>query len=225
MAALQRIYACINNKIKAIKSKGQFNLTIKCDTPDEADTIEKTLAEKYGQQIEINDVQKIIPQVKITGVLCEETIDHQVLIATIKQQNHWLRESDFAIDRVYSINTKKGPYSNVIITCDISLQRKFIDQQYIIIGFREYVYLLECLRCYRFGHFARKCRFQETCRKCAEKHKVAKYTSNTSANKCSNCKIANTKGASYDICHPPTDDRCPSKIERIEALKVNFSKK
>lgn len=123
MAELQRENACMNNKIKAIKSKGNFNLTIKCDTP-----------ECDGPKIEINEVQKIKPQVKITGVLCNEAIDHNELIQSIKTQNHWLRGSEFKIDRVYSIGTKKGPYSNIIITCDINLQRRFIDQQYVIIG-------------------------------------------------------------------------------------------
>lgn len=177
----------------------------------------------------MHEVQKIKPQIKITGVPCQDTIDHATLIHNIKLQNHWLRESEFTIDRVYSIDTRKGLYSNIIINCDINLQKRFIDQHYLIIGFREckayeYVYLLQCLRCYRFGHFARECKFEETCRRCTEKHKVSECTSTTITNKCSNCKIANIRGAQYDIRHPPTDDRCPSKMERIEALKINFAK-
>lgn len=184
---------------------------------------------KYGDKIEVLEVQKIRPQIKITGVLCEETIDHDTLINNIKSQNYWLRESEFTIDRIYSIDTKKGPYSNIIINCDINLQKRFIDQHHVIIGFREckvyeYVYLLQCLRCYRFGHFARECNFEETCRRCTEKHKLSECTSPILSHKCSNCKSANLRGAQYDIRHPPTDDRCPSKNERIEALKLNFAK-
>lgn len=105
IAALQRETACITNRIKSIKSKGNYNMTIKCDSPDEAEKIEKTLIEKYGEKIEVNEVRKIKPQIKITGVLCDENIDHDELIQSIRLQNYWLRESEFSIDRVYSIQT------------------------------------------------------------------------------------------------------------------------
>lgn len=65
----------------------------------------------------------------------------------------------------------------------------------------EYVNLLQCNKCLRFGHFARECTYLANCKKCAERHETAACTSTTTNAKCFNCNAANLKGASLNATH------------------------
>lgn len=69
MQQLQIDNVCKKSNIKSVQNKGAFNLTIKCSTADDAETVEKLLAEKCRDRIEINDVQQQQPQIKITGAI------------------------------------------------------------------------------------------------------------------------------------------------------------
>lgn len=147
-----------------------------------------------------------------------EDIRHQM-----EKQNQWFKELKYNIVRDYDIDTQYGKYYNIIISCDVATQAIFLNKGFVIYGINqckiyEYVDVLRCNRCQRFGHFARDCSFPEICRKCHAAH-----ASNTcqlpQIIKCSNCLASNKKGTQHNTKHRTTDERCPLRIERINALK------
>lgn len=116
---------------------------------------------------------------------------------------------------------------NIIISCDLLVQEIFLKKGSCIFGLNqckifEYVDVLRCNKCQRFGHFVRDCTFGEICRSCHQNHPT-----NTceleSINKCSNCIAENKKGASYNSKHRTSDEKCPLRIERINALKQFYT--
>lgn len=84
--------------------------------------------------------------------------------------------------------------------------------------------LIQCIQCNGYGHFKIDCRFGEKCKFCAESHKSADCTDKTNF-KCTNCLRSNAQGKSFNVNHIATYDKCPSRMERIYALKNNLISK
>lgn len=118
---------CAGAEIREIKSKGKYNITVKCATAEAANRIEQTLKRKYHTAIKISSVQPIKPQIKITRLFTDLTRDDDI-IQQIVEQNHWLQLAEFEIDRKYTIEIASGSYTNLIVNCDLELQKQFIDR-------------------------------------------------------------------------------------------------
>lgn len=149
--------------------------------------------------------------------------DSNDIVDEFKLQNDWLKNLDFKVHRDYTVETQNGTYMNLILSCDLLVQDIFLKKGYVIFGLNqcqifEYVDVLRCNKCQRFGHFARDCGFVETCRKCHGNH-PSNECQLPAINKCSNCLFENKKGASQNSKHRTTDERCPLRVERINALK------
>lgn len=70
-----------------------------------------------------------------------------------------------------------------------------------------------------FWALRKRMHFNSTCKKCAEGHKSNACTSIKNSGTCHNCVIVNRRGFTYNVRHGVTDERCPCRKERIEALK------
>lgn len=223
-ANIRKDNACAGIAFTAIKQKGKYNFTYKCTDAQSAAQVEKTLVDKYNGSIQVTCVAPPKNQVKITRIFTEETDPNEIL-AQIQEQNIWMRNIDVQIERMYTINTSKTSYTNVILNCDLKTHAQLIERGRIIFGFSEckiyeHVEILQCLKCQRYGHFARECSYATCCKNCALGHESKQCTLDTNKYKCHNCHISNTKnGTKYDVRHTSTDDRCPMRIERIDALK------
>lgn len=130
-----------------------------------------------------------------------------------------------APEKLYTINTPKRQYSNLILNYDINAHTELLRRAYIVYGFSEckiyeYVNTLQCLNCQRYGHFSRECKFGICCKYCAQDHNSKECNLQTTKFICNNCVLANKHNTQkVNIAHAATDDRCPTKIERLEALK------
>lgn len=143
-------------------------------------------------------------------------------MAQLYTHNPWLTEHELTCDQLYTINTKNGTYTNLIISCGLLSLRTILDHGSLIFGLAqcktyEYVNTLQCLNCYKYGHFARECGTPKICKRCSQEHSIETCTETNY--KCINCVIANEKGANYNSRHIATDDRCLVRKERIDALK------
>lgn len=229
LAKLQKDTACAAIPITAIKMKGKYNLTIKCNSPDAAAEAETTLKSTYGPAIQIKGVAQQSPQIKIVRIFGDFPLKDDIKQQLI-EQNSWLGESNFEIERVYSVSSGNTTYQNAILNVDLQLQKKFLERKHVIVGFTECrcfenINLMQCLRCFGYGHFARNCKSSIRCKKCGESHETKDCVSTSRQDKCANCLTPNKRGTSYNVKHRVTDDRCPCRIERIEALKTLFRSK
>lgn len=112
------------------------SVAIKCSSPEAAQNIEKTLQRKYDQAITITKVAPIKPQVKISIVFTDLTHTDEI-IAQLGEQNAWLKDAEFSINRTYVIETASGEYINIIINCGLELQKVFIQKGAVIFGVSE----------------------------------------------------------------------------------------
>lgn len=126
---------------------------IKCKTPDDAMQIEQTLAAKYNDKITIEPVAEYSPLLKTTRFFT--TSEGKDLIhQQIMEQNQWLHQTVFSIDRIYHVPAKI-PYKNIIAKCDIPTHNKCLQRsERLIFNFSEckiyeYVNILQCAKCSR----------------------------------------------------------------------------
>lgn len=210
--------------IASVKPKGKTNLTLTFNNADEAQKTEEILNNAFRDKLIVKKVQTSSPQIKITRIFTK-LVDTADIDNQIRDQNHWLRTAPFDVAREYSVETANGTYRNIIINCDLILQKEFIRREAIIFGLSEcrcfeYVDVLRCNKCLRYGHFARECSFLPTCKKCTEHHETEQCVAVQIVEKCTNCILSNKRGTSYSTKHRTTDERCPVRVERVEALKI-----
>lgn len=221
---IKRDKIAVDAQLKSIKAKGKYNFTYKCTDAATADKFEEELRQKYKDEITVSKVKPTKNQVKITKILTDSS-DASEVFDQIVTQNSWMRDLGLAPDRLYSINTPKGTYMNLILNCDIQAHTELLKRSTIIFGFAEcriyeYVNTLQCLNCQRYGHFARECTFSICCKYCSLGHDAKSCILQTNKYTCHNCVLANKRNSTkYNVRHATTDDRCPSRIERLEALK------
>lgn len=156
---------CKEIDITSIKNKGKNLISVRCANPAEAEKMAAKLAATYENKINIVEVQMKKPMVKIVNV--DINIEEEELLPTILQQNKDLRAFEeaapqsFVFLRSYIIRTPKRSYRNVIIECSsIKAQKAMLRNGAIVMNFNskkifEYVDVLQCKNCYRFGHIGR----------------------------------------------------------------------
>lgn len=76
----------------------------------------------------------------------------------MKEQNHWLRNTEKEVSDRYQVPTNKGYYTNIIIECDLQALKRFMEKGYVICGLDkkkvfEVVDIMQCFNCQQFGHF------------------------------------------------------------------------
>lgn len=212
--------------LKSIKPKGKVNYTFKCADPKMAAQVTEKLTEKYGKVLQVKSIQPTLPQLKITKLYSDSPHSEEILVQII-EQNPWLKDIQIKVEQFYVTTTSKGEtYKNLIISTDLKSHKILLKRGSIVFGFAEskiyeYINLLQCNRCLRYGHFARDCTFQASCKKCTLNHNTRECTAEGPMKniKCVNCISANTRGALYSTRHRPTDERCQSRLERIDELK------
>lgn len=198
-------------------------MTIKCATSNEAKLLENKITQKYRGQIKVNKVSDTKPLIKIANLPTDITDDEPTTM--LNEQNFWLRDRTFTAHKSYIIKLDNREYKNLVVETDVTTQKEILERGTVIIGFSERrcfesINTIQCLKCFRYGHIQHECKFEETCKKCADKHSTASCTSETI--KCSNCTAYNKNKPAkeqYRNNRIATDDRCLVRRSRIEALK------
>lgn len=217
----------VNNQLRDDHSYAEVgivsinNKTVKCTSEGKSKKLEESISTKYREAIKTNSIPSKSPQVKITNFNTEMSDEN--IIQMLKIQNSWLNGKDFVIDRKYTVVNEQRSYSNIIVNCDLNLQKTFIERGYVIFGFSEkkcyeYINLIQCNKCFRFDHVGKSCNFARRCKKCGDTHHVDECTSDIQGYRCPNCKRSNENGTNFATNHIVTHDRCQSRIARIEEL-------
>lgn len=176
-------------------------------------------------------VAEKLPMIKISGAGLEmhddeeeEHVNESVLTLLI-QQNKWMENmTTLKVVQVYRMTNPRNSYVNIIISCSLQDQEDILKRGSIKVAFgtcrvSEYIDLIQCGSCQRYGHFSRNCNNQLCCRRCGLEHLKNDCTTLNIVPNCNNCMIENAAGANYDTKHHVTDDRCSARRNRINALK------
>lgn len=218
-------------EILQIQSKGTDCITLKCSNEEEANKLEASLKTKYKTGINVVSVKKAEPSVKV--VRLPTGLSDDDLETIIREQNKWAEDAAFHVKRQYVITVRGRSYTNAILACDLKSHAKFINHGKVIIHLGEYnvfefIDLLQCNKCLRYGHTKRTCENGPRCKMCGGKHFTEDCKEEDPKPFCPNCDRINAKnkeGPHHKTNHTAVSDRCPARLDRIEGLKEFHARK
>lgn len=197
-----------------IQRRSTRSIFVETSTVDGATALKNAIQQRYPATI-IKEAAIKRPQLRITGCQNQEHTP-----ASIKDQNPWLT-SEINIERTYEAGSRTKKYWNVIISCSLDDQIAAIDNGRMLMGFsacrvHEYNDVIQCRKCWRYGHFRHACSFAEICRICG-KGQHTDEACDAPRDTCANCVRHNkTHSNKVSTNHRVTDDRCPVRIDRHE---------
>lgn len=199
------------------------SVIVKCKDGVVASNIQSELLLTFGTQIEISEIKHTNPRIKIVGIHTTQA-DIPDLTDQLKKDNEYLRSHDFTVESVYAVNSPVGSYTNVIISSNYETHEHLMMMGYINYEHRklrifEEENVIQCSRCWGYGHLARRCTFSHCCRRCAGPHRAAECT-NEKMHASINCiKNSNGNNDAHDVNHGPNAAHCPARRRRVEFLK------
>lgn len=182
----------ISVEVSKLKPAGQGSVIVQCRDGDSLKKLQNKILEELSDSYEVEIPKPIRPKIIIVGIQ-EEYIQSEVFLNRIKGQSCLNNvDVDIKIVRKYIPNNKR--LHNVILEtsadvfgCLISSKRVFIDWNSYPVY--EYVGVLRCYKCWRYGHRAVHCREEkDICPLCNKNHKSNECNSTT--HECTNCKFA-----------------------------------
>lgn len=217
-----------NTSFHSVRVKGPSSITVIFSTSKAAKAFEKLVEEKFAAIVESKGVTSRRPMVKIVRIPTE-TAEPELIKRELIRCNDWLKNASLDIEQVFEISIAGRTYMNCIIACDIEIQEQLTQMGTVSFGLDtcrvyEQIDVLQCNNCSRFGHIAINCVNETTCKKCAGSHKHTDC--DAMEMKCVNCETANKSfGKDMKTDHNSAFDRCPMRIERINAIKNLLSSK
>lgn len=189
------------------------------------------IREKLGTSVDIEQITKKRPKLKIIGVT-KEIIEmaEKTLISSIIKQNKLLNfdaEKDCKIIKRFLKNHENG---SIILEVHQDIHKLLLEIGKIKIGWTSYkiynfIDVNRCFNCWGYNHKAGKCRRSVVCRKCAGQHKESDCQNNWK--KCNNCVNWAKKFnlTDWDVDHEVTNVNCKFYIKMLnsEASKIIHS--
>lgn len=175
-------------------------------------------------------------RIKISGckavldIVNNEPTEDQLAAAESKfrSTNRIPNEKLFKIERMWTLDGKTTKYTNYIAEVDAIMHKKLIKQGKINEGFAqrritEHVDLLQCKKCWRYGHLKKTCTFSASCKICSLDHETDECETPLAKPICVNCVRYNQEMTPpIPTSHSVAADNCPVRINRIERLKIHF---
>lgn len=214
----------ISHGIRIIKQKPihKKKVLVKCESPEDINNIAKII--EGDSNIKADIPKNKNPKVQIFGI--PKYIEKNEILECIKAQNPNISKSLMEneteeLKLIFEKDDRVGTKFAILEATPITWQT-IIDSKRIYIGHaactaKEKISVMQCFKCYRYGHRARDCRNDVTCGKCAGKHDTKNCQSNQI--KCTNCSWHNSReniNKKHDENHMATSSHCP-----IYAIAVN----
>jgi hypothetical protein len=164
----------------------------------------KKIAEKYCKNIDVIEPKKRNPLIKVFGVdnsLKDEEIIHGLIEENEEINNYFETNPTEKIENNLKIRTKvkhqKYSTNDVIIEINPKLYKKIHNKRSLYLDLRsyrfdDYISILKCFKCHRFGHMAINCKESTNiCGNCSGSHETKQCNSNNTKN-CINCHRFNS---------------------------------
>ncbi|GBM48164.1 hypothetical protein AVEN_138297-1 [Araneus ventricosus] len=208
----------IEVRIKSVKKIKKGGIAVNTFSEEDIDK----LVEEFKKNAEIVNNYDIIkpqpkkPRIVIYGV--DNDLTKEEVQDNLAAQNDDMIPEGSEV--LFSFQGKLG--RNWIVQLNPDVYQRIKDRDRLNIGwtrlhFREYLRILQCYKCFRYGHIREKCKNDESCVCCGEGH------SSTSCEmdlKCRNCSFHNSIFATkFKIDHLANDTKCEIRIKEIEFLQ------
>lgn len=175
-------------------------------------------------------------RIKVTG--CKANLDienaepteEQMALAerNFQRYNQIPAEKLFKIERMWTLKGKAIKYTNYVIEVDAIVHKKLIregrlNERFAQRRVSEYIDILQCKSCWRFGHLKRTCTFKPCCKICANDHATDTCPTPETKPTCANCVRYNANVSNpVSTAHSVAAENCPVRINRVERLKIHF---
>lgn len=214
------------SKIKNVRSGG---VAICCNNEESLKNISEDMKSKLGQDYEIKKVEKKNPRIKILNVNKKDIDDETLFIEKIVLQNTIrIASEEPKIKVIYKYEKNERNY-HVVLELDPDIYSQIHKKQVIYIGWKtckfvDHVNIIQCYKCWKFGHIANECRSGKiVCPKCTGEHKSEECRSEIKI--CGNCKHAAEilKIPNIEYNHTALDKNCAAYKRIFEQQQSNFN--
>lgn len=214
------------SKVKHVQKGG---IAIKCSKEGmPIENICTSIEDKLGDQYEVKKLEKKNPRIKIFNVYKKDITDEAEFLEKISKQNSL--ENTTGNKVLHKYETKDERFFNVIMEINKHTLVELNKKETLNIGwkmcrFNDYINIVQCNRCYRYGHIRKYCRAErEVCNLCAGNHSGSECKSNSEI--CCNCKYAAEvlKIPKIDFHHNAKDRNCAvfKRMYKEQQLKTDY---
>lgn len=210
--------------VESIKQSAQGSVIIKCNDKNSLEKLQNKAITELANNYDISIPKSIKPKICIVGVKEEHLSSEEDFISNMKIQNFGNCDiNEFKLIKKY-IPKNKNRY-NVILELSPEQFKIAMSKSKIFIGwdscfFFEYVSILRCYKCWKFGHKFQNCRIETIiCPLCSEHHSKSECKSNKQV--CTNCKHAHDvlKVPNITFEHTVFDKNCLSYKRAVDQCK------
>lgn len=206
-----------------------------CEAGEEMEKLKTEVQARLGENFMVTESLQVKPKIKIVNIDEDEIkLDDNDLIDVIKRQNKIPVNKEFQMRIVKKIIKEKRNYRNqsgrrgreegvVIMETDEKTHELILNKRKINVGWKKcsvfnHINIKRCFKCWGYYHIAKNCTREETCHKCAGKHKADECK--VSKKRCVNCMFKNqTYNLKINDEHDALDPECPTYKRAIQEEK------
>lgn len=181
--------------VMGVRQIQKGGIAIACRNEKPMEEVCEKMREKLGEKYEIKKVNKKKPRIRIFDVDKEDAENEDELKEKIMEQNKINNDGENTeVKILFKYDNKQRKGTNVVIETDRDTYAKIMGRKELFVGWRacrfgEYVNVIQCFKCWKFGHMSKECRGERVCQHCTSKEHGGEDC-NSSEKKCVNCKYA-----------------------------------
>jgi hypothetical protein len=210
----------VASNISGLKSVSNGGVAIMCSDPESTAKCREEIAEKLGDEYEVNVSKQKKPLLKVWGL--SDLLEGDDLVTRLKKQNSCVAQNA----EIKVVTIKRNPRGVVcLLEVDQTTHEILLTNGRVFIGWDscrvyQHIDILRCFKCSQFGHRAVNCPYEICCAKCSGNHDGKDCVSDQE--KCVNCVWANDRlKLNLDVCHPSYSLKCPSYLRKVSQLTKN----
>lgn len=222
---IKKIIDIKTDPVKGIIVKRNEKIAVLCKDSESVQKIEDKLSKGLKKDWTVFIAEKKWPLIAICGVDQDDFANTGRFVQELR-----LRNDDLNDAKINFVKIQKGRNEtrNVILECDIPTFERMMNKKKVSIGWSvcnvyEYVNVLQCFKCNKYGHIAKECNHEKVCSKCNGQHDPSECVADKFI--CGNCvaynerlKESETKLATD---HPVFSIKCPIyKQKYVERKKI-----
>lgn len=218
--------ADIAASVSKIKQVSNGCVVVQCENKQSLESFKKQTENTLGRDYEITTAKMLNPKIKILNVKEEQLRDTDQFLTNLTAQNLCddLNKNIKCIKKYKTPKNREGT-CNVILELNteqftyLTNKSQFVYVEWNKYKYFEFISVLRCFKCWKFGHRAERCTSVVVCPLCSQNHKKEECKSLNF--ECVNCKYAKEviKITNITTNHHVFDTNCPSYQRQIDSSK------
>lgn len=209
--------------ITKMKKATRGAVVVGCENKDQAEILKEKVTSDMGEKYVIQAPKKKKRRIKIFDVDKEDCENEKEFWEKVEEQNGFTKNSVRG-KIVHKSQNGKSQRTTIIAEVDDKTHETMMEEEKVKIGWnickvQDHIGILRCFKCCGYYHFAKDCKKEENCGKCAGKHATNECRSEL--RKCVNCeeKIKSFKLKNINSDHSAFDTSCPYYKRELEKQK------